>query len=75
MLSSSPLIISLTLVALLGVTPARADSGIAWQDYVSQDADVPNADVAYPALDRQAAGPTRASPRQAKPIAEAGREN
>ena len=32
--SSSPLIISLTLVALLGVTPARAaDSGIVWQDW------------------------------------------
>lgn len=34
MLSSSLLIISLTLFALLGVTPARAaDGGIAWQDW------------------------------------------
>ena len=34
MLGPSPLIISLTLFALLGVTPARAaDGGIAWQGW------------------------------------------
>jgi hypothetical protein len=73
MLRPSPLIISLTLVAPLGVTPARAaGGGIAWRNWSetafaqgrrSLPVFTPGDLDAVAARPGGAAGPTRASPR------------